>query len=137
MSNDVKQEATIGHDGLPWPQTFDGHAWAVEFNKQFPSVSVDDALGWFCNAIMRGYDHASAALARAQEVVEAARTEIGAEDRLADVYRFQIRFASRSAYERARDRAISDVAAARSARITAVRAFDAARAPQPTEGPDA
>ena len=31
-------------------------AWAIEFNKRFPSVPVDEALTWFCNAIMRGYD---------------------------------------------------------------------------------
>lgn len=46
----------IGNDGREWPQTFDGMAWATAFNRQFPSVSVDDALSWFCNAIMRGYD---------------------------------------------------------------------------------
>jgi cytochrome c5 len=49
-------EAAIGNDGKEWPETFDGMAWAIEFNKLFPSVPVDDALGWFCNAIMRGYD---------------------------------------------------------------------------------
>ena len=31
---------------------------AVKFNERFPSVSVDDALGWFANAIMAGYDTA-------------------------------------------------------------------------------
>lgn len=45
-----------GHDGKPWPQTLDGMAWAIEFNKRFPAVSVDDALGWFCNAIMAALD---------------------------------------------------------------------------------
>jgi hypothetical protein len=49
-------EAAIGNDGKEWPETFDGMAWAIEFNKRFASVSVDDALGWFCVAIMRGYD---------------------------------------------------------------------------------
>ena len=52
-------DKAFGHDGLEWPQTMDGMAWAVEFNKRFPGVPVDDALGWFCNAIMRGYDTAS------------------------------------------------------------------------------
>ena len=50
---------TLGHDGKAWPETFDGHVWALEFNKRFPAVPVDDALGWFCNAIMRGYDEAN------------------------------------------------------------------------------
>ena len=50
------EPVATGNDGLEWPHTFDGMAWAIEFNKQFPSVTVDDALGWFCNAIMRGWD---------------------------------------------------------------------------------
>lgn len=53
----TREDVAKGLDGLAWPQTSDGKAWAIEFNKRFPSVSVDDALGWFCNAIMRGYDH--------------------------------------------------------------------------------
>lgn len=36
----------------------DGEKWAKEFSTRFPSVSEDDALGWFCNAIMAGYDEA-------------------------------------------------------------------------------
>jgi hypothetical protein len=42
----------VGHDGGTWPATSDGMAWAIAFNRKFQSVSVDDALGWFCNAIM-------------------------------------------------------------------------------------
>lgn len=41
-----------------WPHTLDARVWAVKFNERFPSVSVDDALGWFANAIMAGYDTA-------------------------------------------------------------------------------
>ena len=48
-----------GHDGLAWPKTMDGQVWAEEFSNRFPSVPVDDALGWFANAIMRGYDTAN------------------------------------------------------------------------------
>lgn len=48
----------VGNDGLVWPHTFDAQAWAIQFNKRFPTVSVDDALGWFANAIMRGHDTA-------------------------------------------------------------------------------
>lgn len=60
VSHNAEPAPAVGHDGLPFPQTFDGLAWAVEFNKRFPSVAVDDALGWFCNAIMRGHDTALA-----------------------------------------------------------------------------
>lgn len=60
----AEQNTTKGHDDLLWPQTMDGMAWAIEFNKRFPSVSVDDALGWFCNALMRGVDSQAATIAR-------------------------------------------------------------------------
>lgn len=53
---DTTEPVTTGNDGLEWPHTFDGMAWAIEFNKRFPSVPVEDALGWFANAIMRGWD---------------------------------------------------------------------------------
>lgn len=42
----------------------DGHLWAKEFNKYaaklYPSVSLDEGwlIGWFCNAVMAGYDKA-------------------------------------------------------------------------------
>lgn len=52
-------EPILGHDGKAWPQTMDGMVWAREFNRRFPGVPVDDALSWFCNAIMRGYDEAN------------------------------------------------------------------------------
>jgi len=34
----------------------DGKLWAEEFCQRFPQCEVDDVLGWFCNAIMAGYD---------------------------------------------------------------------------------
>lgn len=34
----------------------DGAKWAAEFSKRYPSVPEDEAIGWFCNAIMAGYD---------------------------------------------------------------------------------
>jgi len=34
----------------------DGKRWSEEFCKRFPQCEVDDVLGWFCNAIMAGYD---------------------------------------------------------------------------------
>lgn len=35
----------------------DGKLWAEEFHKHFPSVEVDDAIGWFCNAMMAMHDY--------------------------------------------------------------------------------
>lgn len=40
-----------------WPiPSFDARDWAEVFCKRFPSVPEDDALAWFANALMRGYD---------------------------------------------------------------------------------
>lgn len=36
----------------------DGKLWAEEMHKRFPQVPEDDLLGWCCNMIMAGYDHA-------------------------------------------------------------------------------
>lgn len=36
----------------------DGHKWAEAFCARFP-VEMDDAIGWFCNAIMAGFDEAT------------------------------------------------------------------------------
>lgn len=46
----------VGSDGKTWPETFDANIWSAEFVKRFPAVQRDDAIGWFANAIMRGYD---------------------------------------------------------------------------------
>jgi hypothetical protein len=43
--------ARLGHDG---------EKWAAEFVKQYPTVPEDEALGWFCNAIMAGWDASAA-----------------------------------------------------------------------------
>jgi hypothetical protein len=42
-------------------QSFDARVWArqfVQMGKQNPSIATDEAtmIGWFANAIMRGYD---------------------------------------------------------------------------------
>lgn len=44
-----------------WPlPSFDALDWAKAFCQRHPTVQVDDALGWFANALMRGFDeHAS------------------------------------------------------------------------------
>lgn len=40
-----------------WPlPSFDARDWAKAFCKRFPSVPEDDAIAWFANALMRGYD---------------------------------------------------------------------------------
>jgi hypothetical protein len=41
-----------------WPHTMDAAVWADKFCEQFPSVNSEDAIGWFANAIMAGYDTA-------------------------------------------------------------------------------
>ncbi|MHB9878271.1 hypothetical protein ACSMXM_01200 [Pacificimonas sp. ICDLI1SI03] len=43
---------------VPAHDDIDGMKWAKAFCHRFPSVELDDALGWFCNAIMAGYDTA-------------------------------------------------------------------------------
>ena len=44
---DTERLALMGTDGMKW---------AEEFCKRFPQCEVGDVLGWFCNAIMAGYD---------------------------------------------------------------------------------
>lgn len=50
-----------------WPHTTDASVWAKEFLKRFPRPDTPndpfydeaDLIGWFANAIMAGYDHAT------------------------------------------------------------------------------
>lgn len=44
-----------------WPlPSFDAMDWAKAFCKLYPNMEEDVMLGWFANALMRGYDeHAS------------------------------------------------------------------------------
>ena len=51
-----------------WPNTMDGKQWSEEFCKRFPQCEVDNVLGWFCNAIMAGYDRGRLAEKREVEV---------------------------------------------------------------------
>lgn len=44
-------------DGINLTQNPDAQVWANEFCKRYPGVPNDEALGWFANAIMCGYDH--------------------------------------------------------------------------------
>jgi len=55
----------IGKDGKIWPETFDSYAWAdawLEACKTNPMLAYDREamMGWFANAIMRGYDEHAA-----------------------------------------------------------------------------
>lgn len=45
-----------------WPHTMDAREWAKAFMAQFPDMAFDeaDAVTWFANAIMAGYDTARA-----------------------------------------------------------------------------
>ncbi len=46
-------------DDPNWPlPSFYAKDWAEAFCKRFPSVPEDEALTWFANALMRGYDEA-------------------------------------------------------------------------------
>lgn len=38
-------------------QDTDAYKWAESFCDQYPSVPVDEALGWFTSAIMTEHDH--------------------------------------------------------------------------------
>ena len=42
-----------------WPlPSFDARDWAVAFLRAYPNTGLDEEtmLGWFANALMRGYD---------------------------------------------------------------------------------
>lgn len=57
---EIEHVNTKPEDRPDWPMpSVDAMDWAKAFNKRFPSVAVDDAIGWFAAAIMRGYDHAN------------------------------------------------------------------------------
>lgn len=41
-----------------WPHTMDAQVWAEEFCKKYPDFDKQEAIAWFANAIMAGYDTA-------------------------------------------------------------------------------
>ena len=49
----------VGHDGLTWPNTFDHDVWATEFCSRNTASNKSTMIGWFGNAIMRGYHTAN------------------------------------------------------------------------------
>lgn len=57
-------EQIIGNDGKAFPLTFDAQAWAKAFNETLtvlghPQHDEGWLIGWFANAIMRGFDEAN------------------------------------------------------------------------------
>lgn len=55
---EIENANTPKEERSDWPYaSFDARDWAKAFCKVHPTVSEDDALGWFANALMRGYDH--------------------------------------------------------------------------------
>lgn len=54
---EIEHQNTPPQERPDWPlPSFDAKDWAAAFHKRFPVVSEDDALGWFANALMRGFD---------------------------------------------------------------------------------
>jgi hypothetical protein len=55
-------EFEMNYKGKPedrpdWPvPSFDARDWARAFCKQYPAIDEHVMLGWFANALMRGYD---------------------------------------------------------------------------------
>lgn len=41
----------------PWP-SFDARDWAASFCEHHPGADMEVMVGWFANALMRGYDEA-------------------------------------------------------------------------------
>lgn len=53
----IREDAFPAKGDPNWPlPSFDAQDWAEAFCKQHPQVSVEDALGWFANALMCGFD---------------------------------------------------------------------------------
>lgn len=46
-------------DDPNWPvPSFDARDWAEAFCRQYPAIGEDVMIGWFANALMRGFDEA-------------------------------------------------------------------------------
>ena len=41
-----------------WPCTMDAYVWAKKFCEKYPQFDHGEAVAWFANAIMAGYDTA-------------------------------------------------------------------------------
>ncbi len=61
---------TPAHERPDWPlPSFDARDWAEAFCKKWPGVDQDVMLGWFANALMRGWDEHAARSALAKRPV--------------------------------------------------------------------
>lgn len=57
---EIEHANTKPEDRPDWPYpSFDAKDWARAFLKVNPNCGVDEGalIGWFANALMRGYDH--------------------------------------------------------------------------------
>lgn len=58
-----------------WPHTMDAHVWAEKFCEVYPVFDKGDAIGWFANAIMAGYDTAMVARSFGKDIAGRVRVE--------------------------------------------------------------
>jgi hypothetical protein len=47
----------------------DGHKWATAFCQKFPDVPHDEAVGWFCNAMMNMWDVTNSIITHSDEML--------------------------------------------------------------------
>lgn len=59
LNETPERKPVVGHDGLTWPNTFDPYVWATEFCSRNTASDKSTMIGWFGNAIMRGYHTAN------------------------------------------------------------------------------
>ena len=59
LNETPERKPFVGHDGLTWPNTFDHDVWATEFCSRNTASNKSTMIGWFGNAIMRGYHTAN------------------------------------------------------------------------------
>lgn len=54
---ELKYADTPPHERPDWPlPSFDAQDWAKAFCRIHPEADEGDMIGWFANALMRGYD---------------------------------------------------------------------------------
>lgn len=57
MEFEMEHKNTAPEDRPDWPlPSFDARDWAKAFCKRYPEIPEDVMVGWFANALMRGYD---------------------------------------------------------------------------------
>ncbi len=54
---EIDHAKTPPHERPDWPYpSFNAKDWAVAFCKQHPDIDEGEMIGWFANALMRGFD---------------------------------------------------------------------------------